>query len=263
MEGAAAAYRRMAGAARLRPDCATLVALLRAAFHAGLGRQAVQAVRAEMARHNVQPNRQLCTAMLCCLRHVAPPGPAAPRLLLAPERAQQAQQQQQQAPQQAEQPEQQPEQAAAYEAAACLAEAAAVWAQLQRQWGQRRTPPDLRAYNALLLARLAAGDHAGVLSAYKRLERQEGVLPDRTTLEAVIAACRAAGWEQREAQYRALLASSRLLGSLGHGELGGGGGGSGSGAATPDGGKKPRRRRASHSGRGGRMPAGDTPAHPA
>lgn len=257
------------GATGLRPDCYTLVALLRAAFHARAGLAAVHAVRAEMARHNVQANRQLATAMLCCLRHVRP-DPAAPPLLLvaaAPEAvagdaqqqadgeqpaASEGQQQEggddQPPPQQPEeqQLQQQPHPQMEDQSAACLAEATSVFEALRQQWGRARHTPDLRAYNSLLLVQLAAGDHSGVLSTFEEMEAEEALLPDVTTLGVVITACREAGWKEREAQYHQLLESSRLLGALRHGDEEDGPSGGGSGGQGLAG--KRRRRRSHHGG---------------
>lgn len=276
MAGCAAAYRRMTGAAGLRPDCRTLVALLRAAFHARLGLAAVAEVQAEMAANNVQPNIQLATAMVSCLQHVAPTAGATP-LRLRPqgtaEQGQQAaggrcgqqpamparagsalQQQQPQLQQQQQQspPTQQPA-PAADQRAACVAEARAIVARQRGQWGKRQRPLDVRLYNALMAVQLAAGDHEGVVQTFQELEGEERLLPDRTTLTTAIAACRAAGWQDREAQFRRLMQSSRLLGALGGPDDRSGGGSSGGG----NGGKPGKRRwqRHSHSGSGGRMSA--------
>lgn len=243
--GCAAAYRRMAAAGR-RPDCATLVAVLRAAASCGLGLGAVRAVRAEMARHNVQPNNELATAMLCCLRNVAP-DPAAPPLRLALDGAGVA------AAAAAEQHQQQAG-GAADERAACVAEAAALVASLRVAWGQRPRPLDLRVYNALMLCQLAGGDHAGVVATFEALEQEEpGLLPDATTLSAVITACQLAGWADREGQYRRLLASSRLLGALDGGHGGRRSGTPSEGSHTQR--SRPRRRRPSHAGPGAAPPA--------
>lgn len=256
--GAAAAYRRMS-AAGLRPDCSTLVALLRVAFHARLGLAAVRAVRAEMKRHNVQPNIQLSTAMLCCLRHVRP-DPEAPPLQLRPAAGSastaaaspgdgssqqlQLQPQQLQPAEQQQQPQLQHEGGEGPdESAACLAEATAVFAAMRRQWGARRQALDLRAYNSLLLVQLAAGDYAGVLATVEAIEGEEALRPDGTTLGTAIAACRAAGLHEREQEFRRLMASSRLLGALGGDEAAPPGARGGGGSFT--------RRRGSHSGRGG------------
>ncbi len=271
MAGCAAAYRRMTGAAGLRPDCRTLVALLRAAFHAQLGLAAVREVQAEMGAHNVQPNIQLATAMVCCLQHVAPNTPAPPLRLrhqgtaepgqrsppgsgqgrqqqgAAPQASGDRQHEQQQQPQQAQQQQQQPG-PATEQRAACVAEARVIVARQRGQWGRRQQPLDVRLYNALMAVQLAAGDHEGVLQTFQALEEEERLLPDRSTLAAAIAACRAAGWREREAQFRRLLQSSRLLGALdgseGRGEKHSGGGG------RPG---KRRWQRRSHGGSGGRM----------
>lgn len=102
------------------------------------------------------------------------------------------------------------------QSAACLAEAASLFAELQAVGHRRRQPLDARAYNSFMAVLLAAGDHAGVLQTFERMEaEEEAVLPDEGTLNAVIAACQEAGWKQREEQYRQLLQSSRLLGALG------------------------------------------------
>lgn len=102
------------------------------------------------------------------------------------------------------------------QAAQCLAAAAAVFAELRAAAAGGGPPLDVRAYNALLAVQLAAGDHAGVLRTFSQLEDEErGVLPDAGTLAAVITACEEAGWREQEAQYRQLLESSRLLGTLG------------------------------------------------
>ncbi|KAL4447764.1 hypothetical protein ABPG75_004983 [Micractinium tetrahymenae] len=99
--------------------------------------------------------------------------------------------------------------------AACLAEATALFAELRAAAAAGGQPLDVRAYNALLAVQLAAGDHDGVLRTFQQLEEEEQLMPDGGTLAAVIAACQEAGWTEREAQYRRLLESSRLLGALG------------------------------------------------
>ena len=255
----------MTGAAALRPDCRTLVALLRAAFHAQLGLAAVRAVQAGMAAHNVQPNIQLTTAMLCCLQHMQP-GAAAPPLRLQPAGPGEPRQQAagsgsgsaEQRPSGGSlgeplQPQQHAQQHAlppADQRAACLAKAAALVARQRRQWGRKQQPLDVRLYNAWMAVQLAAGDYAGVLQTFQELEGEERLLPDGATLATVIAACRAAGWPEREAQFQRLMHSSRLLGSLG-GPQGGAGGSNGGGAGGRPG-RRPRRR-TSHGGSGGHM----------
>jgi hypothetical protein len=115
-----------------------------------------------------------------------------------------------------------------------------VFEQMRRQAARQRWPLDLRAFNSLLLAQLAAGAHESVLGTFQRMEAEEELRPDATTLQAVISACRAAGWRQQEAQYRRLLEGSRLLGALRGDEDGDGsrsGGrrrGGGDGGGNPD-----------------------------
>lgn len=102
------------------------------------------------------------------------------------------------------------------QSAQCLAGATALFAELRAAAAAGGSPLDVRAYNALLAVQLAAGDHAGVLHTFQQLEDGEhGLLPDASTLAAVIAACQQAGWKEEEAQYRQLLKSSQLLGTLG------------------------------------------------
>ena len=243
--GAAAAYRRLLAAGR-RPDAYSLVALARAAYLAEAGLAAVRAVRAEAARHRVPMSLQLGTSLLACLRHVRPArGDAAAALaaLAVPARQQRAARQQQQpAGQQRQQQHPQRQQPAGQQqhhhhrqqqqgnapgsshataptpppddGCACLAEAASVFAALQDAAAPRGgVRLDVRAWNALMAVQLAAGDHAGVLRSFEALEGDAaGPLPDGATLDAVVAACAAAGWRQREAQFRGLRKSTRMLG---------------------------------------------------
>jgi hypothetical protein len=230
--GAAAAYRAML-AAGARPDARTMLALLRAAFHAQQGPAAVAAVRREMHAWRLPLNLQLATAMLCCLRHVRP-APYAMHALAEGQPVPAAAGKQAAAAPAADKA----GTAAAAEAAgrgqagggsadlraACLAEARALFGRMAAHARRAGQPLDLRAYNSLLLVQLAAEDWGGVLATFRRLEEDEAApLPDATTLGVVIAACRAAGWGELEEQYCRLQEGSRLLGALG-GDGGGSGG---------------------------------------
>jgi pentatricopeptide repeat protein len=169
-DGCLAAYRRMSR--RIPPDAYTLVALLRAAFHARIGVAAATWALELMETHAVGLTVELGTALVCCCRHfdAARDGEGA---------------------------------------ADAAGVAASVVGAMAAAGG--RAAPNVRTYNSLMLVQAAAGEWGGVLETYEVVEAAAGLEANAVTWAVAVQACRATGQETRGAGLEELRATWGVL----------------------------------------------------